>query len=259
MYKYIKFFKDISLSDVPQVGGKNASLGEMYQKLAPKGINLPNGFATTAQSYYYFIEQAGIRNEIIENFQGLDITNMKELEKRGAKIRSLIIKSKLPKDFEEEIIQGYRELSKICGSHNLVVAIRSSATAEDLPNASFAGQQESFLNIKGEKAVLDAVKKCIASLYTDRAIVYRIENKFDHLKVALSVGIQQMVAVNAKSAGVMFTIDTESGFRNAVVVSSIYGLGENIVQGRVNPDEFTVFKPTMGVFVDNEGLRRLPP
>lgn len=257
MYKYIKFFKDISLSDVPEVGGKNASLGEMYQKLAPKGINLPNGFATTSKSYYYFIEHAGIRNAIIENFKGLDVTNMKELEKAGAKIRSLIIHSKLPKDFEEEIIEGYRELSKICGGRNLVVAIRSSATAEDLPNASFAGQQESFLNIKGEKAVLSAVRKCIASLFTDRAIVYRVENHFDHMKVALSVGIQQMVAVNAKAAGVMFTIDTESGFKNAVVVSSIYGLGENIVQGRVNPDEFTVFKPTMTIIKRKLGNKKL--
>ena len=257
MYKYIKFFKDISLSDVPEVGGKNASLGEMYQKLAPKGINLPNGFATTSKSYYYFIEHAGIRNAIIENFKGLDVTNMKELEKAGVKIRSLIIHSKLPKDFEEEIIEGYRELSKICGGRNLVVAIRSSATAEDLPNASFAGQQESFLNIKGEKAVLSAVRKCIASLFTDRAIVYRVENHFDHMKVALSVGIQQMVAVNAKAAGVMFTIDTESGFKNAVVVSSIYGLGENIVQGRVNPDEFTVFKPTMTIIKRKLGNKKL--
>jgi pyruvate,water dikinase len=257
MYKYIKFFKDISLSDVPEVGGKNASLGEMYQKLAPKGINLPNGFATTSQSYYYFIEHAGIKNAIIEDFKGLDVTNMKELEKAGAKIRSLIIHSKLPKDFEEEIVQGYRELSKICGGHNLVVAIRSSATAEDLPNASFAGQQESFLNIKGEKSVLSAVRKCIASLFTDRAIVYRVENHFDHMKVALSVGVQQMVAVNAKAAGVMFTIDTESGFKNAVVVSSIYGLGENIVQGRVNPDEFTVFKPTMTIIKRKLGNKKL--
>ncbi len=257
MYKYIKFFKDISLSDVPEVGGKNASLGEMYQKLAPKGINLPNGFATTSKSYYYFIEHAGIRNAIIENFKGLDVTNIKELEKAGVKIRSLIIHSKLPKDFEEEIIEGYRELSKICGGRNLVVAIRSSATAEDLPNASFAGQQESFLNIKGEKAVLSAVRKCIASLFTDRAIVYRVENHFDHMKVALSVGIQQMVAVNAKAAGVMFTIDTESGFKNAVVVSSIYGLGENIVQGRVNPDEFTVFKPTMTIIKRKLGNKKL--
>ncbi len=257
MYKYIKFFKEIALSDVPTVGGKNASLGEMYQFLAPKGINLPNGFATTAQSYYYFIDQAGIRKEIEKIFVNLDVNNVKDLEKRGARIRSLIMKSKLPKDFEAEIKQGYRELSQSCGRRNLVVAIRSSATAEDLPNASFAGQQESYLNIKGERAVLSATKRCIASLFTGRAIAYRIRNNFDHMKVALSVGIQQMVAIRARAAGVMFTIDTESGFRNAVVVSSIYGLGENIVQGRVNPDEFTVFKPTMAIIKHKIGSKKV--
>ena len=257
MYKYIKHFKEISLSDVPLVGGKNASLGEMYQKLALKGINLPNGLATTSQSYYYFLDQTGIRKDIIKLLDGLDVKNVKDLEKRAAKIRALIIRAKLPKDFEEEIRQGYRELSKECGHKNVVVAIRSSATAEDLPNASFAGQQESYLNIKGEANVLSSVKKCIASLFTGRAIAYRVENKFDHMKVALSVGIQQMVAVHAKAAGVMFTIDTESGFRNAVVVSSIYGLGENIVQGRVNPDEFTVFKPTMAILKKKIGTKKV--
>jgi pyruvate,water dikinase len=257
MYKYIKFFKEISLTDVPQVGGKNASLGEMYQKLAPKGINLPNGFATTAQSYYYFIEQTGIKTEIEKILAGLNIKNVKDLEKRGAKIRNLFMRVDLPKDFEEEIRQGYRELSQLCGHENLIVAVRSSATAEDLPNASFAGQQESYLNIKGEKNVLSATKKCIASLFTGRAIVYREENHFEHMKVAISVGIQQMVAVRAKAAGVMFTIDTESGFRNAVVVSSIYGLGENIVQGRINPDEFTVFKPTLAILKKRVGTKKL--
>lgn len=257
MYKYVKFFKEISLSDVPMVGGKNASLGEMYQKLAPKGINLPNGFATTSQSYYYFLDQAGIKNDIVSLLTGLDVKKVKDLEKRAAKIRALIIRAKLPKDFEEEIRQGYRELSEACGHKNIVVAIRSSATAEDLPNASFAGQQESFLNIKGEANVLIAVKKCIASLFTGRAIAYRVENHFEHMKVALSVGVQQMVAVRAKAAGVMFTIDTESGFRNAVVVSSIYGLGENIVQGRVNPDEFTVFKPTMAILKKKIGTKKV--
>ena len=246
MAKYIKFFKEISLTDVSVVGGKNASLGEMYQKLAPKGINLPNGFATNAQSYFYFIEQTGIKTEIEKILAGLDVKNVKDLEKRGVKIRNLFMHVKLPKDFEEEIIQGYRGLSQQCGHQNLIVAVRSSATAEDLPNASFAGQQESYLNIKGEKNVLSATKKCIASLFTGRAIVYRVENHFDHMKVAISVGIQQMVAVRAKAAGVMFTIDTESGFRNAVVVSSIYGLGENIVQGRINPDEFTSLQANSG-------------
>jgi pyruvate,water dikinase len=257
MYKYIKFFREISLPDVSQVGGKNASLGEMYQKLAPLGINLPNGFATTAQSYYYFIDQTGVRSKIEKILMGLNVKNVKDLGQKSAKIRSLFLKAELPEDFEKEIRQGYRELSQTCGHHNLVVAVRSSATAEDLPNASFAGQQESYLNIKGEKNVLRSVKKCIASLFTSRAIVYREENHFEHMKVAISVGIQQMVAIRAKAAGVMFTIDTESGFRNAVVVSSIYGLGENIVQGRINPDEFTVFKPTLAILKKKIGTKKL--
>ncbi len=257
MYNYIKFFKEVSISDVPEVGGKNASLGEMYQYLAPKGINLPNGFATTSSAYYYFMEKAGINQAIKELLSDVKIKDVKDLAVRAAKIRALIIKSKLPKDLESEIIRGYKELSKICGHDKLVVAIRSSATAEDLPNASFAGQQETYLNIKGEKSVLKATKKCIASLFTDRAIVYRIENHFDHMKVALSVGIQQMVAVRAKAAGIMFTIDTESGFRNAVIVTSIYGLGENIVQGRVSPDEFVVFKPTMAILRRRVGAKKM--
>ncbi len=256
MYKYIKFFKELALEDIPQVGGKNASLGEMYQHLAPKGINLPNGIATTSSSYFYFIEQAGIRGEIQKLLHGIDVGNVRDVKVRGAKIRSAILRAKLPKDFEEEIKRGYKELSDICGKKNLVVAIRSSATAEDLPNASFAGQQETYLNISGEKNVLKAVRQCIASLFTDRAIVYRIENGFDHMKVALSVGIQQMVAVRSEAAGVMFTIDTESGFRNAVVITSIYGLGENIVQGRVSPDEFTIFKPTMAILKKKVGTKK---
>lgn len=247
MYKYIKFFKDVTLKDIPQVGGKNGSLGEMYRYLAPKGINLPNGFATTSEGYFYFLEKTGISSQIGAILQGLDVKDVKDLAKRGAQIRSLILKAKLPKDFEEEIKQGYAELSRECGATDLVVAIRSSATAEDLPNASFAGQQESFLNIRGEAKVLRKFKECVASLFTNRAIAYRVENGFDHMKVALSAGIQQMVAVRAQAAGVMFTIDTETGFPNAVVVSSIYGLGENIVQGRVSPDEFTVFKPTLAI------------
>jgi len=256
MYKYIKFFKEISLTDIPKVGGKNASLGEMVHNLAPKGINLPNGFATTAHSYYYFLDQADIRQDITKLLDGLDVKNLKELKKRGAKVRALITKAKLPKDFEDEIRHGYKQLCKDCGRNNLVVAVRSSATAEDLPNASFAGQQESFLNIKGEKKVLQVTKRCIASLFTDRAIVYRAENNFEHMKVGISVGIQQMVAVRSRAAGVMFTIDTESGFRNVVVVTSIYGLGENIVQGRVNPDEFTVFKPTLTILKKAVGSKK---
>jgi len=257
MYKYVKFFKEISLVDIPEVGGKNASLGEMYQKLAPKGINLPNGFATTAKSYFYFLEQAGVKEEITKILNGLDARDVRALKKAGAKVRNLILRSRLPKDLEEEIKIAYKELSKEEGKDNLVVAVRSSATAEDLPNASFAGQQETYLNIKGEKDVLVATKKCISSLFTDRAIVYRVENKFEHMKVALSVGVQQMVAVRSKAAGVMFTIDTESGFKNAVLIDSIYGIGENIVKGRVSPDQFLVFKPTLAILKRSLGNKKL--
>lgn len=256
MHKHTIFFKDISINDIPKVGGKNASLGEMYRHLAPKGINLPNGFATTSDSYYHFLDQAGIRQDIEDVLDGLDIHDLKELRRRGAKIRRIIMRAKLPEDFAEEIREGYRQLSRECGKKNVVVAVRSSATAEDLPNASFAGQQETYLNISGERNVLKATKACIASLFTDRAIVYRVENKFEHMKVALSVGIQQMVAVLSEAAGVMFTIDTETGFRNAVVITSIYGIGENIVQGRVSPDEFVVFKPTMAILKKRIGTKK---
>lgn len=257
MSTYTRFFKDLALTDIPQVGGKNASLGEMVRHLAPQGVHLPNGFATTADSYRYFFEQTGLGDEVARMLEGLDVHDVKDLAVRGAKIRAAIVDAKLPEDFEEEIRQGYRELSHICGRDDLVVAVRSSATAEDLPNASFAGQQETYLNVSGEADVLKYTKMCIASLFTDRAIVYRVENGFDHLKVALSVGIQQMVAVRSKAAGVMFTIDTETGFKNAVTVTSIYGLGENIVQGRVTPDEFIVFKPTRAILKRHVGEKKL--
>ncbi|QQS69443.1 phosphoenolpyruvate synthase [Candidatus Saccharibacteria bacterium] len=259
MYKYLKFFEELSIGDIPQVGGKNASLGEMYHHLRPQGVNLPNGVATTADAYRYFLEQAGLNQGITEALQGLDVTNVHDLARRGAAIREMIVAATLPQDFQDEILRAYRELSEKCNhpKGDLVVAIRSSATAEDLPNASFAGQQATFLNIKGEHHVLESVKECIASLFTDRAIVYRVTNGFDHMKVALSVGIQQMVAVRSECAGVMFTIDTESGFKNAVVVSSIYGLGENIVQGHVSPDEFIVFKPTRAILKKKLGTKKM--
>lgn len=257
MYKYLRFFKEIGINDVPQVGGKNASLGEMFRALSPKGINLPNGYSTTAESYYYFIDSAGIRERIVSELNGLDVTDVGELQKRGAAIRQIILDAPLPKDFEEEIRKGYQDLCDTLGYPDIVVAVRSSATAEDLPNASFAGQQETYLNISGVDNVVESAKKCIASLFTDRAIVYRVENGFDHMKVALAVGVQQMVAVRSEAAGVMFTLDTESGFRDVVVINSIYGLGENIVQGRVSPDEFTVFKPTMALLKKKLGRKRL--
>lgn len=258
MYKYLKFFEELTINDIPQVGGKNASLGEMYHHLGPQGVNLPNGVATTADAYRHFLQEAGLNDSITQALEGLDVNDVHELAARGSHIRNMIVAAKLPEDFEDEIKRGYKELCEKCGhTGDMVVAIRSSATAEDLPNASFAGQQATFLNISGEHDVLSSVKECIASLFTDRAIVYRVTNGFDHMKVALSVGIQQMVAVKSECAGVMFTIDTESGFKNAVVVSSIYGLGENIVQGHVSPDEFIVFKPTMAILKRKIGTKKL--
>jgi len=242
--KLIRFFKELGIKDVPQVGGKNASLGEMYSKLTKKGLRIPNGFATTSAAYNYFLESTGLKNKIKEILKGLDTKNVKDLMKRGATIRKLIIATEMPKDFQAAILKGYRRLSAEYKVKNVDVAVRSSATAEDLPDASFAGQQETYLDIRGEKKLLLAVRKCIASLFTDRAISYRVDKKFDHFSIALSVGIQKMVRSDLGSSGVMFTVDTESGFNNVVLVSSIFGLGENIVQGYVIPDEFYVFKPT---------------
>ena len=242
--KLTRFFSDLTIKDIPEVGGKNASLGEMYSRLSRFGIKVPNGFATTASAYNYFLESTGLKQKIKEVLTGLDTKNVTDLMHRGQEIRKMIIAASLPQDFQKEIVASYRELSRQYKTKNLDVAVRSSATAEDLPDASFAGQQETFLNITGEKDLLLAVKKCIASLFTNRAISYRVDKKFDHFSVALSVGVQKMVRSDSGSSGVMFTIDTESGFRDAILINSIFGLGENIVQGKVSPDEFYVFKPT---------------
>jgi len=242
--KFVKFFEEVSIKNVPQVGGKNASLGEMYGQLVKKGLRVPNGFATTADSYRYFFDSADLKNKIKKILRGLDTHNIKDLMKRGEEIRKLIIDTPFPKDFATEISEAYKKLSSQYKDKNTDVAVRSSATAEDLPDASFAGQQETFLNVTGEKDLLLAVKKCIASLFTNRAISYRVDKKFDHFSIALSVGVQKMVRADLGSSGVMFTIDTESGFKDAILINSIYGLGENIVQGQVSPDEFYFFKPT---------------
>lgn len=257
MSKYIKFFNELGIKDVPKVGGKNASLGEMYQKLTSKNVVVPDGFATTAEAYEYFLEATGIREEIKKILKGLNTHNVRDLMKRGAAVRNLILKSKMPVDLEKEIAVAYKKLSKEYGVSAVDVAVRSSATAEDLPDASFAGQQETFLNIKGEKYVVLAVKKCIASLFTNRAISYRVDKGFDHFKIALSAGVQKMIRSDLAASGVMFSIDTESGFKNAVLINSIYGLGENIVQGKVNPDEFYVFKPTMAIITRKIGKKNL--
>ncbi|MFA5317930.1 MAG: phosphoenolpyruvate synthase [Patescibacteria group bacterium] len=253
----IIFFKDLNIKDVPKVGGKNASLGEMYSKLVKKGINVPNGFATTSNAYFYFLEHAGIKDEIKKILKGLNTHDVKNLMEKGRAVRQTILKAKFPKELEGEIVAAYHKLSKSYGTKNVDVAVRSSATAEDLPDASFAGQQETFLNITGEEDLLIAVKKCVASLFTNRAISYREDKGFGHFKIALSVGVQKMVRSDMASSGVMFTIDTESGFENAVLINSIYGLGENIVQGKVSPDEFFYFKPTKAIISKRIGPKHM--
>ncbi|MFA5163684.1 MAG: phosphoenolpyruvate synthase [Patescibacteria group bacterium] len=253
----IKFFSDLSIKDVPKVGGKNASLGEMYKHLSGRGIKIPNGFATTAYAYNYFLESTGLKKKIKEIVKGLDTHDLKSLALKGAAIRKLIEQTEFPKDFSQAIVKAYKKLSQENKVAQLDVAVRSSATAEDLPDASFAGQQETFLNVVGEKDLLLAVRKCIASLFTNRAISYRVDKGFDHFSIALSVGVQKMIRSDLGASGVMFTIDTESGFANAVLINSIYGLGENIVQGRVNPDEFYVFKPTLSIISRSLGTKGL--
>lgn len=255
--KFIKFFDELRIKDVPMVGGKNASLGEMYQKLSPEGINVPFGFATTSSAYNYFMEESGLKQKIREILKDLNTHDVKNLMTRGEKVRQVILKTPLPKDLEEEIVSAYKKLSKFYKKTNIDVAVRSSATAEDLPDASFAGQQETYLNITGEKELLLAVRKCIASLFTNRAISYRTDKGFDHFNIALSVGVQKMCRSDIGSSGVMFTIDTESGFKDVVLVHSIYGLGENIVQGKVNPDQFFIFKPTKKIIYRSIGKKEI--
>ncbi len=241
----IRWFKTLSIKDIPIVGGKNASLGEMLRSLTQKGIQVPDGFATTAQAYWDFLEF----NRLDKKFAEL-IGEMKKkkapLEKVGASIRHLILACRFPPDAIEEVVAAYRLLNKKYRQNPVDVAVRSSATAEDLPSASFAGQQETFLNVRGEKELLQACKCCYASLFTDRAIAYREAKGFDHLKIALSIGVQKMVRSDKASAGVMFTLDTETGFPQVVVINAAWGLGENVVQGSVTPDEYVVFKPLLG-------------
>jgi pyruvate,water dikinase len=241
--KYIRWFDETSIEDVPLVGGKNASLGEMYRSLTPKGVKIPNGFSVTAEAYWHVLKAGGILDKLKQTLEGLDTTDVSELAKRGKNARDLILGAGLPDDLWQEIKKAYDSLCEQYGE-NTDVAVRSSATAEDLPTASFAGQQESYLNVRGYPALRDACIRCIASLFTDRAISYRVINNFDHFKVALSIGIMKMVRSDLASSGVIFTLDTETGFRDVVFITGSYGLGENIVQGQVNPDEFYVFKPT---------------
>jgi pyruvate,water dikinase len=254
---FIKFFDELRIKDVPMVGGKNASLGEMYQKLSSQNINVPFGFATTSSAYNYFMEKSGLKNKIKEILKDLNTKSVQNLMTRGEKVRQEILKTELPKDLEKEITTAYKKLSSFYKKENVDVAVRSSATAEDLPDASFAGQQETYLNISGPEDLLIAVRKCIASLFTNRAISYRTDKGFDHFNIALSVGVQKMSRSDKGASGVMFTIDTESGFKNAVLIHSIYGLGENIVQGKVNPDQFFVFKPTKKIIYRTIGKKAI--
>ncbi|TFU17210.1 MULTISPECIES: phosphoenolpyruvate synthase [Thermus] len=243
--KWVRFFTEVGLEDVPLVGGKNASLGEMIRELAPLGVKVPGGFATTSEAYWRFLEHNDLREAIARELAGLDVENPAALQRASRRLRNLILKGKYPEDLEEEIRLAYRKLSEEAGEEALPVAVRSSATAEDLPTASFAGQQESYLYVQGEEDLLLHVKRAMASLFTARAISYRAHMGFDHLKVALSVGVQRMVRADTASSGVIFTLDPDTGHPGFVYITAIWGLGENIVQGRVGPDGYYVHKETL--------------
>ncbi|WP_028583059.1 phosphoenolpyruvate synthase [Desulfogranum mediterraneum] len=240
----ILWFDQITIDDVPMVGGKNASLGEMYQKLDSQGVSVPNGYAITAYAYQYLLKEAGVEAAIEEALEGLDTHDLHNLQERGAKVREIIRTAKFPLDLREAIIAAYRKMEDEYGE-GVDVAVRSSATAEDLPDASFAGQQDTYLNIRGPEALIDACKRCFASLFTNRAISYRHDKDFSQFDVYLSIVVQKMVRSDSASSGVIFSIDTESGFQDAVFLTAAWGLGENVVQGAVNPDEYYVFKPTL--------------
>lgn len=237
-------FAEIGIEDIPRVGGKNASLGEMYQSLNHMGVRVPNGFAISAQAYQYYLKHNNLEEKISSMLSTIDPTDLASLGAAAAQIRFWIRRGSMPADLKAEIRDAYHRLEEEYG-HNTDIAVRSSATAEDLPGASFAGQQETYLNIQGTQNLLSAVKHVFASLYTDRAISYRTDQGFDNHDIAISVGIQKMVRSDLGASGVMFTLDTETGFRDVVLITSAYGLGENIVLGNVNPDEFYVFKPTL--------------
>ena len=242
---WIQWFSELTIDDVPRVGGKNASLGEMIRELTPAGIQVPDGFAVTADAYRAFLQYNELDSQIADILRGLNTKDVTDLMRRTGQIRRLILRGEFPPEMEAEIVAAYQELSRRYQMNSADVAVRSSATAEDLPTASFAGQQESYLNVHGEAMLLESVTKCFASLFTPRATSYRVDMGFDHHQVGLSVGVQKMVRSDLAASGVIFTLDTESGFRDVVFVTSAYGLGENVVQGRVAPDEFYVFKPTL--------------
>ncbi len=241
--RYVRFFEEFGIDDVPLVGGKNASLGEMFQKLSEQGVRIPNGFATTAEAYRYMLDEAGAWDSLHAELDDIDPADVTALARKGKRAREIVYGAGLPDDLAAEILDAYRKLQREYGEE-VSLAVRSSATAEDLPTASFAGQQDTYLNIKGAESLLDACRRCFASLFTDRAIHYRIDQGFDHFKVSLSIGVMKMVRSDVAASGVMFSIDTESGFPDVVFITGAYGLGENVVQGAVDPDEFYVHKPT---------------
>jgi len=243
--KNILWFKEITKNDTPIVGGKNASLGEMYSKLVKKGVNIPNGFALTSKAYWYYLKANKLDEKIKKLFKEFNPKNIKSLEKTSKQARKIILQGRIPEDLKKDISEKYRILSKDYKEKFTDVAVRSSATAEDLPTASFAGAHETYLNVKGEQDLFKAVKNCLASLFNARAIAYREEKGFNHLEIALSVCVQKMIRSDLASSGIMFTLDTETGFRNVVVINSIYGIGEMIVKGLITPDEFFVFKPML--------------
>jgi pyruvate,water dikinase len=243
-FTYIRRFRELGIEDVPQVGGKNASLGEMYRALSDQGVKVPNGFATTAQAYRDYLAHNQLEERIRTALEQLDVNDVDALAATGAQIRGWLVDGELPPQLAGEIRTAYLDLAREYGGEP-DVAVRSSATAEDLPDASFAGQQETYLNIRGTEHLLRTCKRVLASLFTDRAIHYRVDKGFEHMSIALSIGVQKMVRSDLACSGVMFTLDTESGFRDVVMITAAYGLGENVVQGAVNPDEFLVFKPTL--------------
>lgn len=263
---FVLWYEEVGIGDIPLVGGKNASLGEMIGQLASKGVNVPTGFATTAHAFRYFMQKAGLVDRLRQLFSDLNVEDINNLQERGRQARAMVLHTPFPPELNEAIITAYTRLCERYGAEDndlcdrlnppeleayreyncgVDVAVRSSATAEDLPDASFAGQQETYLNVYGIKPVLESCHRCFASLFTDRAISYRTTQGFDHFEVALSVGVQKMVRSDLASAGVMFSIDTETGFQNAALITAAYGLGENVVQGAVTPDEYLVFKPTL--------------
>ncbi len=242
MEPYVVKFEELGMNDVETVGGKNASLGEMISNLSSLGITVPGGFATTAAAYRDFLNADGLDDRIHSLLDDLDVDDIDALTDAGSKIRQWVMDQPLPETLMEAIRVAWDELAD---GKDIAVAVRSSATAEDLPDASFAGQQETFLNVRGLDKVIEAMHLVFASLFNDRAIAYRVHQGFDHSLVALSAGIQMMVRSDIGSSGVMFTLDTESGFRNAVFITSSYGLGETVVQGAVNPDEFYIYKPAL--------------